>query len=32
MDLEPDGDAEHSLFSWVIAPVDTARSLCGRRA
>jgi hypothetical protein len=32
MDLEPDGDADRSLFSWVIAPVDPARALSGRRA
>jgi hypothetical protein len=32
MDLEPDGGADGSLFSWVIAPVDAARALCGRRA
>jgi hypothetical protein len=32
MDLEPDGGAEHSLFSWVMAPVDSARALSGRRA
>jgi hypothetical protein len=32
MDLEPDGDAGGSLFSWVMAPVDSARALSGRRA
>lgn len=31
MDLEPHGDADRSLFSWVIAPVDPARALSGRR-
>jgi hypothetical protein len=31
LDLEPGRDADRSLFSWVIAPVDAARALAGRR-